>query len=156
MKMKALQDLYAPKSICFGCGPKNPNGLKLKSYISSDPKIITAEFTPMKHHEAFPGILNGGIIGSLLDCHCNWTAAYFLMQNLKLNQPPCTVTAEYTIKMKHPTPTSGSIHLKAWVKELGNKSAVIEGELISDNKICATCTGVFVAVKQGHPAFHRW
>jgi hypothetical protein len=23
-------------------------------------------------------------------------------------------------------------------------------------KICATCRGIFVAVKEGHPAYHRW
>jgi hypothetical protein len=37
-----------------------------------------AEFRPELHHEAFPGVLNGGIIGALLDCHSNWTAAWAL------------------------------------------------------------------------------
>ena len=23
-------------------------------------------------------------------------------------------------------------------------------------KVCATCRGTFVAVKEGHPAYHRW
>jgi hypothetical protein len=29
-------------------------------------------------------------------------------------------------------------------------------KLVSKGKTCATCRGVFVAVKEGHPAFHRW
>ena len=69
----SLQEKYAPNGICFGCGCKNQKGLQIKSYISSD--LITASWNPQKHHEAFPGVLNGGIIGSLLDCHSNWAAA---------------------------------------------------------------------------------
>src|SRR5262249_42116676 len=34
--------------------------------------------------------------------------------------------------------------------------ATIEGSLSAGGKICATCRGVFVAVKEGHPAYHRW
>ena len=32
MKGLSVQDEYAPKSICFGCGPANEKGLKIKSY----------------------------------------------------------------------------------------------------------------------------
>ena len=34
--------------------------------------------------------------------------------------------------------------------------ALVEGELIAHGKVCATCRGTFVAVKPGHPAYHRW
>ena len=30
-KTAALQDLYSPNSICFGCGPANEKGLHIKS-----------------------------------------------------------------------------------------------------------------------------
>ena len=46
-----------------------------------------------------PNVLNGGVIGTLLDCHCNWTAAYHLMSRRGADQPPTTVTADYTIKL---------------------------------------------------------
>ena len=61
---------------------------------------MVADWTPDPHHEAFPGMLNGGIIGTLLDCHCNWTAALPPDAARRLEQPPCTVTAEYTIRMR--------------------------------------------------------
>jgi len=32
----------------------------------------------------------------------------------------------------------------------------VAGRLIVDGKECDTCHGVFVAVKEGHPAYHRW
>jgi acyl-coenzyme A thioesterase PaaI-like protein len=100
--------------------------------------------------------LNGGIIGALLDCHCNWAAAYHLMQRMKADGVPCTVTAEYQIKLLRPTPTDGDIHLSARVVDSTDDRATVEGTLSGGGKVCATCRGVFVAVKEGHPAFHRW
>jgi acyl-coenzyme A thioesterase PaaI-like protein len=101
-------------------------------------------------------MLNGGIIGALLDCHCNWTAAHALMKQSGSDHPPCTVTAEYHIKLRRPTPSSGLVELRARVAEIKEDRAIIEGTLVVDGHICATCSGVFVAVKAGHPAYHRW
>ena len=113
---KSLQDTYAPKGICFGCGCLNSKGLQLKSYV--DNNSIHASFLPDTHHEAFPGVLNGGIIGSVLDCHSNWAAAYFLMQEQNLTMTPCTVTADYSIKLHRPTPTTEEINVFAKLNEL--------------------------------------
>jgi acyl-coenzyme A thioesterase PaaI-like protein len=109
-----------------------------------------------KNTKHFKGVLNGGIIGTLLDCHCNWTAAYHLMKRAGENRPPCTVTAEYAIKMLRPTPTNDSVLLSAKVVKITDDRATIEGTLSAGGKVCATCRGVFVAVKEGHPAYHRW
>lgn len=151
---KPLQEIYAPSSICFGCGPANAKGLKIRSFVEGDHTV--AEWIPESYHEAFPGVLNGGIIGALLDCHSNWTAAYALMQQSGADQPPCTVTADYSIVLKRPTPSEGKVHLRAKVRELQADRAVVDAELEAGGKICATCTGTFVAVKPGHPAYHRW
>lgn len=151
---QSLQDRYAPNNACFGCGPANEKGLRIKSFVEGDE--VVCEWHAEKHHEAFPGMLNGGIIGSLLDCHCNWTAAHHLMGAKGQLVPPCTVTAEYSIKLRRPTPTDGPIHLRARVVESTEDLAVIEGELEAGGKVTATCRGTFVAVKEGHPAFHRW
>jgi len=154
MNEKSLQDTYAPSSICFGCGPANAKGLHIKSFAQGD--TVVAEWTPEPHHEAFPGMLNGGIIGTLLDCHCNWTAAWHLMKKNGADYPPCTVTADYAITLKRPTPSNGPVQLRARVTESGGDRAVIEGKLHAGGKLCATCRGTFVAVKPGHPAYHRW
>ena len=79
-------------------------------------------------------MLNGGIIGSLLDCHSNWTAAWHLMKKAGEAQPPCTVTAEYSIKLLRPTPTSGPVHLEAKVVESTADRATIEATLYSGRK----------------------
>jgi acyl-coenzyme A thioesterase PaaI-like protein len=102
-------------------------------------------------------MLNGGIIGALLDCHCNWTAAHHIMKSQGLQEAACTVTAEYSIKLLRPTPADQLVHLNARVVETPKDDrAWVEGELIVGDKVCATCRGLFVAVKPGHPAYHRW
>ncbi len=152
---KSLQERFAPNSICFGCGPANPKGLRIRSLPSGNEVVAT--WSPEHHHEAFPGMLNGGIIGSLLDCHCNWTAAWTLKQKFNLEQVPCTVTAEYSIKLLRPTPSGQPVHLHARAVEvIGEDRVWVEGELLSGEKVTAKCRGLFVAVKEGHPAYHRW
>ena len=139
---------------CFGCGPANEKGLQIRSFVRGDE--VVAEWHAQPYHEAFPGMLNGGIIGALLDCHSNWTAAHHLMKQGGLKHPPCTVTADYAIKLLRPTPSGSVVHLSAKVVESKEDRAVVEAKLIADDKVCATCRGTFVAVKPGHPAYHRW
>ena len=154
MKEPCLQETYSPSGICFGCGPANDQGLRVRSHVRGEEVVAT--WQPEKHHEAFPGILNGGIIGSLLDCHCNWTAAWHLMQRNQLEKPPCTVTADYAIKLLRPTPTDGAVELTAHVVESATDRATVEGVLSAGGKPRALCRGTFVAVQPGHPAYHRW
>ncbi len=151
--MQSLQDQYAPASRCFGCGPANEKGLRIKSRVEGDE--VVAEFTPDEHHEAFPNMMNGGIIGALLDCHSNWTAAHHLMKSHNLDKPPCTVTADFHVKLRRPTPLK-TVQLRARVVDATEDRCVIEATLEADNKVTATCRGTFVAVKEGHPAYHRW
>lgn len=153
--MKSLQETYAPNSICFGCGPANKQGLRIRSFANESSEV-TATFTPESYHEAFPGMLNGGIIGSLLDCHSNWTAAWTLMNKQNLDQPPCTVTANYSVKLLRPTPSGQPVELVAKAIDVQEDRVTVEAVLRAGGKDCATCKGLFVAVKPGHPAYHRW
>src|SRR5262245_15957470 len=154
MNGKSLQETYAPNNACFVCGPANEKGLKIRSFVQGDE--VVAEWTPQKHHEAFEGVLNGGIIGALLDCHSNWAATWHLMKKSGQDHPPCTVTAEFAVKLTRPTPTNVPVHLSAVVTESTDDRAVVDAKLTANGKVCATCHGVFVAVKPGHPAYHRW
>ena len=76
------------------------------------------EFQAEPQHQAFPGMVNGGIIGTLLDCHGNWTAAVALMDEQGLEEPPCTVTASYEVKLRRPTPVSSLLTVTSEVVEL--------------------------------------
>lgn len=154
MKNKSLQEIYAPNSICYGCGPANPKGLQIESFVQDD-QVIT-HWQPPPHLHAFDHVLCGGAIGTVMDCHSNWAAAWYLMHALKLDKLPCTVTAEYSIKLLKPTPMNNPLKITAILDHIKDNRALIRAELIADDKICDTCQGLFVAVSEGHPAYHRW
>jgi acyl-coenzyme A thioesterase PaaI-like protein len=151
---KSLQETYAPSNACFGCGPANEKGLRIRSFVDGDE--LVAEWTPSEHHQAFDSILNGGICGALLDCHSNWAATHALMQAAGSETPPCTVTSEFSVQLKRPTPMNAPLKLRARVVELEGDRAVVESSIEADGRTTVTCRGVFVAVKEGHPAYHRW
>jgi acyl-coenzyme A thioesterase PaaI-like protein len=100
--------------------------------------------------------VGGGILGTLLDCHSNWTAAIHLMKAAGRDAPPCTVTAEFHVRLLRVTPSGGPLVLRARVVDSGPDRATVEASVEAGGKTTATCRGVFVAVKEGHPAFHRW
>jgi acyl-coenzyme A thioesterase PaaI-like protein len=100
--------------------------------------------------------VNGGICGTLLDCHSNWTAAMHIMKARGESGLPCTVTADFHVKLLRPTPLDATLHLRAKVVESKGDRAVVEATLTANDKVTATCKGTFVAVREGHPAFHRW
>ena len=149
-----VQRQYAANSICFGCGPANEHGLQINSYRTE--QGLEMRFTPSEEHQAFPGMVNGGIIGTLMDCHGNWAAAIALMDEQNLDQPPCPVTAAYSISLRRPTPTDTELVITAYAEEISGDKVNVRMELKADDKVCATGKGLFVAVQEGHPAFHRW
>lgn len=152
--MKSLQETYAPNNRCFGCGPANEKGLRIRSFAEGNE--LVCEWRPEPHHLAFEGMVNGGIIGAILDCHSNWTAAYHLMRKRGASELPATVTSDFHVTLKRPTPMDATLHLRAHVVESTDDRALIEATVEANGKVTATCRGTFVAVKEGHPAYFRW
>ena len=154
-KERSLQETYAPNGVCFGCGPANTHGLRIRSFVA-DGGLVVANWKPEPYHQAFEGFVNGGIIGALLDCHSNWAATYNLMKRKGLTSPPGTVTAEYHVTHMAPTPITATLHLVSKVVDLSDNKAVVETTLEADGKVTARFKGTFVAVREGHPAYGRW
>jgi acyl-coenzyme A thioesterase PaaI-like protein len=154
MNGPSVQERFAPRNICFGCGPANHKGLRIRSFEEGDHLVAT--WMPEAHHQAFPGVLNGGIVGALLDCHSNWAATMALMRAQGLESPPCTVTSDFAVTLRRPTPVGPEIQLWAKAVEVKGDRATVEATLSCEGKVCGTCKGTFVAVKPGHPAYHRW
>jgi acyl-coenzyme A thioesterase PaaI-like protein len=151
---RSVQERYAPENRCFGCGPANPRGLRIRSFEEAGG--LWAEWTPETHHQAWEGAVNGGILGALLDCHSNWAAAIHLMRQAGGDTLPSTVTAEFHVKLLRVTPSTGPLALRARVVESKGPRATVEATIEAGGQTTATCRGVFVAVPEGHPAYHRW
>lgn len=146
----SLQELYAPKGICFGCGQANEKGLQIRSFPTDDGLIL--RWRPQAHHAAFHGVLNGGICGALLDCHSNWAAMWTLQQSRGLERPPLTVTASFHVKLRRPTPMDQELIVLAKAVDSEGDRVTIQSSIEAGGKVTATCSALFVAVPDDHPA----
>ena len=53
MEGPSVQERFAPHNACFGCGPSNPKGLRIRSFEEGD--HLVARWRAEEHHQAFPG-----------------------------------------------------------------------------------------------------
>ena len=152
--VRSLQDRFAPNGVCFGCGPKNRHGLRLKSVPSKDG--VLSNWQPRAEHVAFGNFGSGGIISVLMDCQGNWASAYALMKSRHVPTPPGSVTAVYTVKFLNPSPIDENWELTARATGIDGDRVNAAGELRVGGSVTAETTGVFVAVNEPPPAFQRW
>ena len=148
MTEKAFQDYY-PESLsyCYGCGRLNESGLHVKSYWDGEEAVCM--FMPKSYHIAVPGYVYGGLIASLIDCHCTGTAAaaaYRAEGRTMDTEPPIRfLTASLHIDYIHPTPLGGPLEIRASVKEIKDRKIVISARLIAEREVCVR--GEVVAVR---------
>ena len=153
----SLQERFAPRDRCFGCGQANDLGLRIRSFpADGDPEQLVCEWTPQDHHVAFDRVLSGGVIGALFDCHCNWAAAWHLMRRDGGKTPAWTVTASFTVDLARPTPLDEPVQLTARAVSSQRYRVEVEATLSSGGTQTATSHGTFIAVKPDHPAHRRW
>jgi len=143
--MPIQSEYEAAFQVCYGCGPRNPRGLQLKSYRQGD--RVVAEFRPAAKHLGLEGFVYGGLIASLMDCHgMAAAAAYFRDLAPALSHAPRTVTASLKVSYRRPTPLGEHpLRLDAWVASATARKAVVEIELSVAGEI--TATGEVVAVQ---------
>lgn len=143
---KALQEL-APGH-CYGCGSLNDHGLQIKSFWAGDD--VVCAWRPQPQHIGYPGILYGGIIASIVDCHCIWTASAYAHRAAgteisgALEYP--YVTAALTVNYRKPVPIGEAVDLRARVTEFGERKAVVECRVSSQGVLCADAQVVAVRV----------
>ncbi|MHA1944039.1 MAG: PaaI family thioesterase [Candidatus Thorarchaeota archaeon] len=144
MTAETIQDEWPEVgTFCWGCGKNNKHGLQLKSYWQDDETVAT--FIPKKHHLAFPGILNGGIIATIIDCHATGTANAFAHKNSDAEHL-MHVTASLSVKFLKPTPLDEPVTLRARVKNSDGNKIIITCTLFSGDTECVTGEVVTVGV----------
>lgn len=150
MSTKALQDDSAPDGICYGCGSQNPHGLQIKSYWHEDGVHVMAEHLPDARYAGWPGLVYGGLIAMLVDCHSNWTAIahHYRAEGRDPSTLPrieC-VTGELRVKYLKPTPMGVPLTLRGRVEGgVGRKCRVV-CEVLAGGVVTAVGDSVFFRV----------
>ena len=147
---RSLQEIINPDGVCFGCGMGNSHGLHLKSYPDDDGVHVTATMRPEQWHCGWPGLVYGGYIAMLVDCHSNWTAmhALYRAEGRALDSLPrihCA-TGQLTLRYRKPTPMGVPLYLKAKVDGKIGRTMRIVCDVMADGTMTVTAESLFFRV----------
>ncbi len=123
---------FMPENVCFGCGIHNPDGLQIKSYWEGEEAVCKWE-SKEKYH-GWPNLLNGGILATIIDCHCMGSAMAVAYKNEErgLDSFPEYRYATGTLNVRYlrPTPNDQAIELRAKVVEVKGRKTVFSCDVL--------------------------
>jgi acyl-coenzyme A thioesterase PaaI-like protein len=135
-------------NVCFGCGNDNPDGLQIKSYWEDEEAIC--HWNSEEKYHGWKGLMNGGVLATLIDCHCMGTAMAFAYktEERSLDSFPEYRYATGTITVKYLRPTSNTkpIELRAKVIEAKGKKVVMTCDAFVDGEKTAEAQVVAIRV----------
>ena len=152
MTEKCFQDYYPDEySHCYGCGRLNNSGMRIKSFWDGDESIC--RHTPAQYYTGgFSDKIYGGLIASLMDCHCAGTAAAakHRAEGFELGERPIPrfVTASLKVDYLKPTPAGIELEVRAKVVEMKNRKVVLHAELIADGIVTAKGEAIMVQIPE--------
>lgn len=139
-----------PENVCFGCGT-NHEGLQIKSYWEGD--LAICEWTSQEKFHGWRNLMNGGIMATLIDCHCMGTAMAdaYRREGRELDSEPEYRYATGTLSVKYLKPTpNDKVELRARVVDVKGRKTVLTCELISSKgEVTATADVVAIRVYEG-------
>lgn len=149
----AVQDEYADDfSWCYGCGRLNENGLHVRTGWDGDKTV--SYYTPREDQIAVPGVVYGGLIASIVDCHSTGSASLALHRKNGHEpgsgvEPPRFVTASLHVDYLKPTPHGVTLKLVGTVEEIHPKRFRVFTEVMANGEVCAKGDVVAVVIPDG-------
>jgi acyl-coenzyme A thioesterase PaaI-like protein len=119
---------------CVVCGGANERGLRLR-YAPADGNGVEAELDCDGSLEGYGGRLHGGIIAAALDgamTHCLFALGR------------TAVTAELTVRFKHPVATGRPATVRAWLERDLGPLYLLQAELVQDGVVKASASAKFL------------
>ena len=142
---------HMPGNVCFGCGNENPEGLHIQS--SWEGKDSVCIWNSETRYQGWAKLVNGGILATLIDCHCMGTAmaAAYREEGRPLDSDPTYRYATASIKVDYlkPTPNDRPITLRAQVVEMKGRKTRLTCQVYADDDLTAQAEVIAVRVFEG-------
>jgi acyl-coenzyme A thioesterase PaaI-like protein len=155
MTKQFFQD-FMPGNVCFGCGSENPEGLQIKSYWEGEEAVCVWNSEPKYH--GWKTVINGGILATLIDCHCMGTAtAYaYRAEGRPMDTEPVYryATGTLTVRYLKPTPNDRPITLRARVVKAKGRKTRLSCQVYADGVRTAEAEAIAIRVVEGEPEMH--
>ena len=121
--------------------------MKIRSYWDGQEAVAVLE--PRPYHIGVPGYVYGGLIASVIDCHCIGTASAAALRaenrNIETSPPIRFVTASLNVDYLKPTPIGIELEIRARVTEIKGRKVVVAATVSAEQEVCAS--GKVVAVQ---------
>lgn len=129
---------------CFGCGPDNPIGLKLR--FQTEEESVVCHFNLSDLYAGYPGFMHGGVIFSVLDEAMGW-AVYRLCSGI------LAITAKAEVRFLRPAPTGENLRVSAAVVSRERKLVTAKAAITRLNgTVVAESTATMVVSETDYPA----
>ena len=149
--MQAFQDYY-PEHLahCYGCGRLNLHGHRIKTYWDGEESLT--RFVPEPFHTAVPGIVYGGLLASLIDCHSTGTAAaaMYRHEQREMDSEPAFrfVTGSLQVSYLKPTPLGPQLEIRGRVGEIKGRRVTILSSVLVNGEECVRAQVVAVQMPE--------
>lgn len=108
--------------MCVVCGLENPFGLKA-AFFELENGTIAALFTPVSHHQGYPGRLHGGLANAILD--------ETIGRAIQIASPNIWgVTVDLTVRYRKPVPLDRQIKVLARITGENRRFFEGTGEIV--------------------------
>ena len=148
----AFQDYY-PEHLahCYGCGALNAHGYRLETRWDGEESVTF--FTPASYHTAIPGVVYGGLLASIVDCHSTATAAAALYraQDRPMPSEPAhrCVTGILSVRYLHPTPLGPAIEVRGRVTAIDARKVTVVSRVLVGGVVTVEAEVVAIEMPDG-------
>lgn len=126
------------KNYCFGCGPDNPDSMRLKFRYDKKRGLVSSRISVNPRFAGPPGYVHGGIIATILD---------EAMAKLNKLHGVTAVTGHLAVDYLRPVPLEKSLLIVARETNVKGRRRLREAEITNQKKeVMARGTGLFVTV----------
>jgi len=133
MDKDAFQEIPTlEQSMCFGCGPHNEHGIKMKFYGNDE--IVFSNVVIPDYMIGWKNLVHGGIISTILD-ECMGRCAMFQLRKFAF-------TKTMTVNYHKPLMAGDMLRVESEIKEqISDREVSINGRIFnSKGDICTTST----------------
>ncbi|PWJ43950.1 PaaI family thioesterase [Sediminitomix flava] len=152
IKQEYFQD-FMHGNVCYGCGIDNKDGLQIKSFWDGEEAVCI--FHSEEKYHGWANLLSGGILATIIDCHCMGTAMAnaYKVENRPLDSEPHYRYATGTMNIKYLKPTPNTVvELRAKITQVKGKKTVMHCTSSVDGVITAEAEVIAIRVFDSNEA----
>lgn len=148
----AVQDFYPDHlARCYGCGRLNERGYRLRTVWDGDETLT--RFTPAPFHTAVPGVVYGGLLASLVDCHstASGAAALYRAEGRSFADPGPAhrcVTGTLTVAYRRPTPLGPELEVRGRILEVAGRKVTVASRVLALGEVTVEGDAVVLEVAE--------